>query len=175
MNRTLLLTAATGLLLAISGCKQATSEQSSQTTTPAQQADQNAWLLTNAPEGAVSITQARANGKEGDTVVIRGRIGGRHSPISADSPIFTIVDLGLDYCGQHDDDGCPTPWDYCCETKSTITNNSATVQLITENTVNPIAAGLEALDEVILIGTVGPRPTDEVFTIRATGIYLADG
>lgn len=173
MNRTLLITAATGLLIAVTGCERANSEQASKTATPAQQAQPNAWLLTSAPEDAVSITEAKAIAKEGDTVVIRGRIGGRQSPITDASPVFTVVDLGLPYCGQHEDDGCSTPWDYCCETKSTITSNSATIQIFGDGIIDPVAAGLDPLDEVILIGTVGPRPSHEVLTIRTTGVYIA--
>lgn len=172
MNRILLITISTALLIVVSGCDKASSEQASNAAIPAEQPQTNAWLLTDAPEGAVSIIEAKESMKEGDTVTIRGRIGGRHSPISAESPVFTIVDLELPYCGQHEDDNCGTPWDYCCETPSTITNNSATVQIIGDGIVNPIAGGLKPLNEIILIGTVGPRPTDQVFTIRATGVYL---
>ena len=175
MNRSLLITATTGILIAFAGCKEASTEHASATATPEQQTSPNTWLLTSAPDGAVSISEARANSKEGDTVVIRGRIGGRHSPISDGSPVFTIVDLAIPYCGQHSDDGCSTPWDYCCETSETLVGNSATVQVIADGGVNPITAGLEALDEVVLIGTVGPRPTEEVLTVRASGVYLAGG
>jgi hypothetical protein len=175
MTRTVLFTAAAGLLITLAGCDKASSEKAVETTATTEKAQPIEWILTSEPQGAISITEAKANGKEGDTVILRGRIGGRHSPISADSPVFTVIDLQLEYCGQNEDDGCSTPWDYCCETPGTIASNSATVQIVGEGSVNPVAAGLEALDEVILIGTVGPRPTEEVFTIRATGVYLADG
>ena len=174
MKRALLIPVATTLLIVVSGCNEASTEQTSKAANAAEQTQPNAWLLTSAPEGAVSITEAKVNGKEGDTMVIRGRIGGRKSPISTESAVFTVVDLGLSYCGQHEDDSCGTPWDYCCETPSTITNNSATVQIVGEGIVNPNAAGLEALDEIILVGTVGSRPTDQVFTIHATGVYLVN-
>jgi hypothetical protein len=172
MNRTLLITATTGLLIAIAGCDKTTSEQASKA---ADQAQPNNWLITNAPEGAVSITDAKATAKEGDTVVIRGRIGGRHTPINNASPVFTIVDLALPHCNQEEEDMCSTPWDYCCETSNTITENSATVQIVGNGNIDPVAAGFEPLDEVILIGTVGPRPSDEVYTIQATGVFRSDG
>lgn len=175
MNRTILITVGTSLLIALTGCDKASSQQATQAANTAEQATSTAWLLTSAPDGAVSITEARTNAKEGDSVVIRGRIGGRHSPMSAESPVFTVVDLELAYCGQHEDDGCTTPWDYCCESPGTIMSNSATVQLVGDEILNPVEAGLDPLDEIILIGTVGPRPTDQVFTIRATGVYLVDG
>ena len=171
MNRAVLVVAISTMLVCISGCKKANPEQASTMDTPAQQAQPHGWLLTSAPQGAVSVTEARSIGKEGDAIVIRGRIGGRHTPMSADSPVFTVVDLELPYCGQHEDDGCATPWDYCCEMPRTISTNSATVQIVGDGTVDPVAAGLEPLDIVVLVGTVGPRPTDEIFTIQSTGVY----
>jgi hypothetical protein len=67
------------------------------------------------------------------------------------------------------------PWDYCCETPETITANSATI-IVLDQDGNPtgsdlIAAGLEPLDEVIIVGTVDARPNQSVLTVRATGVH----
>ena len=177
MNPIIPITLAAGILVALSGCEGKSTEQSlpMSTLTPDQSFETGAWVLTSAPEGAISITEAKASAKEGDTIVIRGRIGGRHSPITAESPVFTVMDMGLEYCGQFHDDGCTTPWDYCCETPGTITANAATVQIVGEGRIDPVAGGLAPLDEVILIGTVGPRPDENVLTIKATGIYTQEG
>lgn len=168
------LTAST--LLLFSGCGDSASPSQEQSPS-AQSTDQpaaDAWVLTTAPQGAVSVTDAKATAQEGDQVIIRGRIGGRRNPISADSPVFTLVDLDLEYCGQSNDDQCGTPWDYCCETPTTIVSNSATVQILGDS-VDLTGSGLEPLDEVILIGTVGPRPEEQILTIRATGIFKVVG
>ncbi|MFK7760490.1 MAG: hypothetical protein AB8C13_11175 [Phycisphaerales bacterium] len=176
MNRIIFLTAATIVLLTLSACDRGTANQTTQSN-PAPSAS-TPWVLTSAPQGAISITQAKATAKEGDQVIIQGRIGGRKSPISADSPVFTIVDMELPYCGQHNDDNCSSPWDYCCETPDTITANAATVQIVvgdpSTSTVDPVAEGFEPLDEVILVGTIGPRPDDQVLVIQATSIYKAN-
>jgi len=174
MNRitTPLLAAALTLLAGCNGSDQdaaaGTNTGTGHSTPPA------AWILTSAPEGAVSVSEAKANAKEGDLISIHGRIGGRVDPMSPDSPVFTIVDLQLEYCGQHTDDACTTPWDYCCETPETIGSNTATVQLVSDSDINPTTS-LEPLDEVILQGTVGPRPNERVLTIRATGVYPIEG
>ena len=135
------------------------------------------WLLTTPPEAPQSITQARAGAAEGDAVVLRGRIGGRRDPISPGSPVFTVVDLSIPYCGQDHEDDCPQPWDYCCEPREKLKAGSATVQVVGADgqaaSAGPAAAGLKPLDEVIVVGTVGPRPNDDVFIVRATGIYQA--
>ncbi len=164
---------AASTLMILSGCSDSSSSSQTQAT-PTTESAGPAWVLTSAPAGDVSVTDAKASASEGDQVVIRGRIGGRRSPINAESPIFTLVDLDLEYCGQFSDDSCGTPWDYCCETPTTITEHTATVQVQGEG-VDLVAAGFEPLDEVVLIGVVGPRPDGQVFTIKATGIYEVGG
>ncbi len=46
---------------------------------------------------------------------LSGRIGGSEKPFVDGLAAFTIVDLKVPYCA--DDEGCPTPWDYCCNQK----------------------------------------------------------
>lgn len=138
------------------------------------------WLLASEPTDARTIAEVKAAAKEGDAVVMRARIGGRKTPISANSAAFTVMDLAIPHCGQlGDDDHCNTPWDYCCETPETIQANAATVQLVgpegAPTTHTPLEAGLAPLDEIIIVGTVGPRPDPSVLTIRATGVYRAGG
>lgn len=152
--------------------------QSTTDATNATKASSPSWILTAAPENATSITDAKASAKEGDEIVLRGRIGGRKEPIGEGSPVFTMMDLAIPHCGQNPDDRCATPWDYCCETPETIATNSATVQVLDASgqseTTSLIASGLSALDEILVVGTVGPRPNDQVLTIRATGIYRVE-
>lgn len=138
-------------------------------------ADRPAWLLESAPGDAIAVASAKASAVEGESIVLRGRIGGRMAPISADSPVFVVMDLDIPHCGQIPGDSCGTPWDYCCETPESITANSATIQVVDAQGKpiegSPMGHGFSALDEVVVVGTVGPRPTPEVLTIRATGLY----
>ncbi len=134
-----------------------------------------AWVLASEPTGAVSVTDAKSEAIEGATIVVRGRIGGRKEPLSQESSVFTIVDLELPHCGELEGDTCSTPWDYCCETPEDIRGNSATVQLVDANgrvfEISPTAGGLEPLDEIVVVGRVGSRPTGDVLTILASGVY----
>lgn len=172
MHRVLITTAITGSLLALAGCDNGAPAPEASSTP-----DAPAWRLASEPEGWLSVTDAKARATEGETIAVKGRIGGRKAPLSPDSAAFTIVDLGVLYCGQTNpgEDGCATPWDYCCETPEDLRVNSATVQIVgaggAATGVNPIAGGLEPLDEIIVVGTVGPRPDDQVLTIKATGVY----
>lgn len=178
MSRVVTLMLVPILLAGLSGCDNAGTPQSNDDSARSDNATATntaAWLLDAAPANAKPVVAAKADATEGQQIVVRGRIGGRKEPMTNDSAVFTIVDLEIPYCGQHSEHGCPTPWDYCCETPETMMANSATVQLVdgagAALDVDPIAAGLEPLDEVVVVGTVGPRPSKEVLTIRATGVF----
>ena len=140
---------------------------------------QAAWLVPTMPEGAVDVAELKRTAKEGDAVVIRGRIGGATKPIAPDIAVFTIVDPAVPSCADAADDHCPTPWDYCCETPESMARSTATIQIL-DATGAPLAgdvqqSGLAPLDTVIIVGTVGPRPDPKVLTIRATGVHRVGG
>ncbi|MGP1345362.1 MAG: hypothetical protein ACTS3F_01665 [Phycisphaerales bacterium] len=185
MTKPLLTTALLTAALSITGCSNESPSQpegSNAGSSGAQASSQSdpakAWILTSAPAGDVGIVAAKDSAKEGDSLILRGRIGGRMEPISDESPVFTIVDLSLPHCGEKAHDSCPSPWDYCCDTPETITAHSATVQLVdAEGRTIDTGAGLalDPLDEVIVVGTVGPRQSAQVLTIRATGVYRVGG
>ncbi len=166
--------------LALSACEKQTEQSEPQAAAPDSPAQVGPiWLLTSMPADAKSVTEAKAEASEGQQIAVRGRIGGRLEPISSDSPVFTIVDMELQHCGQLEGDSCPSPWDYCCEPQENLRAHAATVQLVTESgeplDIDPVAGGLDALDEVIIVGTVGPRPSADVLTIKATGVHVVGG
>jgi hypothetical protein len=138
-----------------------------------------AWVLAAAPADAVGVKAAKAEAKEGDAIVLRGIIGGEMKPVSPESPVVRIVDAGLFNRCTAEDDHCATPWDYCCADPADVIANSATVQIVDERgnaiTGDPTAGGLAPLDEIVVVGTVGPRATNEVLIVKATGVFLAGG
>jgi hypothetical protein len=156
----------------LSGCGGSSPSGAATTPTP------NTWLLADLPDGALPVAAVKATAREGDHVVVRGRIGGRVDPLSHDVAVFIVVDPVLPSCKAMGDD-CKTPWDYCCETPETITANSATVQLVDNNNsalaIDLTTHGFELLDEVVVVGTVGPRPNDAALVIRAHGIHRVTG
>ena len=160
-----------GLLLA--GCDG--SEGSASAAAPA-----GAWLLASAPaEEASGVASLKASAVPGDRVVMRGKIGGSVSPMTEGAAVFTVVDLAVLSCDQKDHDTCPTPWDYCCEPPDRLIANSATVRVVGEGT-SPLAvdlrdSGFAPLDEVIVVGSVGPRPTEAVLIIDAEGLHKVGG
>lgn len=166
--------------LALTACGNEQTEETSQTGTSSTGASSEpAWLLASAPAEWREIADAKQDASQGDQIVLRGRIGGRDNPITAGSPAFVMMDVSIPSCADGEDDLCPKPWDYCCETRETIAANIATVIVVDENG-NPIgsdltAVGLEPLDEVVVVGTVEARPNPTVLTIRATGIHKKQG
>lgn len=172
MSHRTALAAAIAALALVGAC----AEKSETASAPRQS---SAWLLASMPEGAKPVAEVKIFAREGDTVVVRGRIGGRVEPITKGSPVFIIMDTSIPTCDELEDDHCPTPWDYCCETPEAIAANNATVQLVTQEgaplTADLLAEGLKPQDEVVVVGTVGPRPSETVLTIRATGVHRVKG
>jgi len=136
------------------------------------------WLLAESPPGAMPVAEAKASGREGERVVVRGRIGGRADPLSRDVAVFVMMDPAVPSCRDRGD-ACRMPWDYCCETPEDILANSATVQLVDDGrsplAIDLAAHGFAPLDEVVVVGTVGPRPTAGVFVIQATRLHRVSG
>ena len=152
------------------------STSASGTTAPG---DSSEWLLDAAPENVVDIAATKILAAEGDEITLRGIIGGRMDAMNDEAAFFVMMDAGLTNPCLADDDHCPTPWDYCCMPLDTINANNATVRLVGAGggmrEINLRDHGFRELDEVIVVGTVGPRPTEQVLTISATKIYRAGG
>lgn len=135
----------------------------------------HAWMLDTPPENARGVIEVKASAVEGDAVVLHARIGGRRDPITAGSAVLVVVDPSIPSCADDPDDNCPTPWDYCCEPAESLTAGNATVQIVDAEGRTIVAdlraAGLSPLDELVVVGVVGPRPSQGVLNIMATGIH----
>ena len=133
------------------------------------------WLLPEMPAAAIPVAEAKRTAREGDEVVVRGRIGGRREPMTAGSAVFVMIDPAIPHC---EIGKCKLPWDYCCETPEAIATNSATVKLVgVAGTLISVDLGehaIKPLDEVVVVGTVGPRPNEDVFVIHATKLHRVD-
>ena len=88
---------------------------------------------------------------------------------------FQLVDLSIKPCP--DDEGCPTPWDYCCQTDK-LPANSATVKLVDAGG-KPVAKGARELLGVKELNTVvvrGKAKRDDAgnLTVLADQIYVKE-
>jgi hypothetical protein len=108
------------------------------------------YLATTEPSGAVPVGEARKNAKTDEEVTLVGLIGGSSEPFVDGMAAFTIVDAKVPYCAP--DEGCPTPWDYCCQTAA-VKDNIATVQIV-DGDGKPVMSDARKLLNVKELATV---------------------
>ncbi|MEX2016008.1 MAG: hypothetical protein WD873_05170 [Candidatus Hydrogenedentales bacterium] len=143
---------------------------------PAQQAPlPDGLIVAQAPAGAMSIKQIKAEDHTGDEVTITGRIGGREEPFVAERAMFTMTDLTLPTC-EAPADSCPTPWDSCCELPEDIMANMISVQVADESGAVlkhglQGESGLDPLATLTIRGTVTQQDAD-VLVLTAKEIYV---
>ena len=137
--------------------------------------DGSKFLLTQEPEGATSIIQVRAAAKDGDEVVLIGRIGGSSDPWVEGRAAFSAVDESLRACSDIPGDLCPQPWDYCCETDK-LPTATALIKIVDEegSLVNADAKQLLDVAELSTVVIHGTAQRDESgnLTVLARGVYV---
>ncbi len=113
-------------------------------------AQSSQYVLDTEPDGALAVGEAREVTQDGQEVTLVGLIGGSSEPFVDGLAAFTIVDAKIPYCAA--DEGCPTPWDYCCESDA-VKDNIATIKIVDESG-NPVAADARELLNVKELSTV---------------------
>jgi len=165
-----LITLSFGALAFVAGCG---------TSTPAPTASSGpapegaAYLLSEEPAGAGSVKEARVNSKSDDKVTLVGRIGGDVNPWVENQAAFLIVDTAMKPCAA--DEGCKTPWDYCCDAGD-LPANKAMVKVV-DSSGKPVAMdarkllGLKELQTVVVRGQA-QRDDAGNLTILADGHFV---
>jgi hypothetical protein len=173
MLKTLSLTFTAAVLAVMAGCSQSSNVGDGG---GGAAVDGSKYLLSSEPEGAQHIIAARKSTKDKDDVVLIGRIGGSKTPWVKDMAAFTIVDSSLKSCADRPDDNCPAPWDYCCETNTTLADSSVVVHVVdgSGNIVKQDASKLLNVKELATVVVRGKakRDANGNFTILATGVYV---
>ena len=150
----------------LAGCAQ---QQPPATTEAA--ADSAAYQLTSPPAGAQGVIAARETVKDDDEVAIEGRIGGDPKPWVEGAAAFTIVDTSLKPC----EDGCETPWDYCCDL-DVLPKAKAMVKVVDANgrTVDTDARRLLGVKELSTVVVHGKAKRDDAgnLTVLADGVFV---
>jgi hypothetical protein len=132
------------------------------------------YLLKEEPKDAKEVKQVKEKAKNGDEVIIVGRIGGRRNPWVKGAAAFSIVDTSLKSCDQIPGDNCPTPWDYCCEADI---NKSAVFVTFVDDQGKIIKKDarqllkVKELQTVVIQGKVKRDKTDNV-SILASKLYV---
>ena len=130
-------------------------------------------LLESKPEGAVGVIQARKEAKDNQPIVVVGRIGGDPKPFVDGLAAFSIVDLEIKPCSE--EEGCPTPWDYCCDLDR-LPERKALVKVV-DARGKPIVADARQLLDVKELSTVfvqGTAARDEAgnLTVLASRVFV---
>jgi hypothetical protein len=134
------------------------------------------FLLEKAPQHAADVAATRKDAKDGQEVVVVGRVGGRKSPWVKNAAAFSIVDRSMKACNERPGDTCPTPWDFCCEAdlpKSTllVLVQDADGKLIKKDARELL--GLKELDTVFIQGKAKRDKTGNV-TLVAEKFFVAE-
>lgn len=134
------------------------------------------YLADSEPAGAVPVGEARETAQDEQAVTLVGTIGGSTEPFVDGLAAFTIVDPKVPYCAA--DEGCPTPWDYCC-TQDQVKANIATVKVV-DQSGNPVATdarsllGVRELATVVVQGTAR-RDDQGNLTVAADQVFVRPG
>ena len=131
------------------------------------------FLVNEEPAGAIGVGEARTSSKGDGVIVVVGRIGGSEKPFIDGMAAFTIVDPKVAPCAP--EEGCPTPWDYCCG-QNDVKENIATIKL-TDAAGKPLAQdarallGVKELATVVVRGTA-KRSEDGNLSVVAKQVYV---
>ena len=144
-------------------------------TTTATTSAMSPYVAKTEPAGAIPVGDARQTAKTDDEIVLVGHIGGSAKPFVDGMAAFTIVDPKVAYCAPAE--GCPTPWDYCCE-QNEVKQNIAVVKVVDAKgkTIAQDAKKLLGVKELSLVVAQGIAQCDEQgnLTLLATHVYLRD-
>lgn len=137
--------------------------------------DASQYVLDVEPDGGQDVIAARESTQDNEDIVIVGRIGGGEHPWVEGRAAFSIVDPSLKACSDIPGDGCPVPWDYCCETDK-LPTSSALITVVDENG-DVVKADARALLKVKELSTVVVRGRAKVddegnLMVLATGVFV---
>ncbi|MBX3352291.1 MAG: hypothetical protein KF684_05110 [Phycisphaeraceae bacterium] len=177
MKHTVLVVSLLGSLGLAAGCERSSPSESGVPSAPVASAP--AGLFASLPtDGAKSVVEAKSAAREGETVLVRGRIGGSVSPFVEGRAMFTIVDAAMPACSDTPGDGCKTPWDYCCDDPADIARHAATIAVNGPDGGVLRASlkgqgGLRELATVVVRGTVA-QSDGSVLVIHADTISVVE-
>jgi len=134
------------------------------------------FMAESEPSGAIRVGEAREKTLDGQEVTLIGLIGGSSKPFVEGLAAFTIVDPKVPCCAA--DEGCPTPWDYCCETDA-VKENIAMVKIVDDSgrPVTQDARDFLSVKELSTVVVKGKAERDDQgnLTVAANKIFVRPG
>ena len=91
----------------------------------------DAFLVSEAPADAQQISKVFEDPVPGKEVVLSGEIMGQTEPFADGYAIVTLGDpTKITPCNRIPGDGCPTPWDNCCDDRAVVKKSITTIQFL---------------------------------------------
>ena len=135
-------------------------------------------FLKSAPANPKDVCDVVESAKPGESVFVRGVIGGSVDPFVNHRAIMTIADRKMKSCeDMGGEDHCKTPWDYCCEPRDSLKVKLASVQIVGPDG-KVLKSDLKGQGElnpsrrVVVEGKVAPESTKDSLVINATGVFV---
>lgn len=134
------------------------------------------YALVTEPPGARGVIELRKEARDGDEVVLVGRIGGQKEVWGKGTVLFQVIDSSFKPCNENADcEGCETPWDYCCDPQEERLQAMATIKFVdaTGRTLDGDARQMFQLRELQTVVVKGKAKRDDKgnLTVLASGIY----
>ncbi len=161
-------------LLAVAGCQKNSDVATIES--PDQVGSSSEYVVAMEPTGAMPVGEAREASEDGQDVTLVGLIGGSPEPFVDGLAAFTIVDPKVPYCAA--DEGCPTPWDYCCHMDD-VKDNIATIKIVDESGA-PVARdarellGVKELSTVVVKGKA-KRDDQGNLSVATSEVFVRPG
>jgi len=163
-----------GAMWVLAGCDLSAPKPVPVNAIPTLNVDPMKFVLIEEPAGAKTVDEVREAAKDGDDVVIVGRIGGDRDPWVAERAAFLIVDPSRIPCSERTGDSCKTPWDYCCETD--LAKSKATIKFVDDagKTLPSFVLQPFYLKELQTVVVKGQAKRDEAgnLTVLASGLFV---
>jgi hypothetical protein len=174
MKRTILVALVSFVAAFVVGCNRpdpAASKREPSTNTST--SPQATYLLAKEPASAQGVIEVKQAAKDGQDVVVVGRIGGSEKPFTGRAA-FTIVDVKLKPCSE--EESCPTPWDYCCLAPDELAKGTVLVKFVDEagKTLPDDAKTLLGVKELQTVVVKGQTRRDESnsLSVVASGLFV---
>lgn len=138
---------------------------------PAALAEGKTYLLSSEPAGAKGVIDVRKDAKDGEEVVVMGRVGGSSTPFTPGRTSFLIVDSSLKPAME-----CECPWDYCETPSKELTSARISVKFVDADGKSLKASaretfGIKELSTVVVKAKANRDDKGNV-TLLGSGIYV---
>lgn len=174
--RITLLAVVSSVIPCLTGCGTPSNASTSQTTSAAD-IDGAQFLLTEEPDGAVGVIEARESGQDGEDMVLVGRIGGASNPWIEGRAAFTLLDPSMLVVDESEgmEEGQLCTGDCCAAELKECTTLVKVVDASGE--LVPVdARKLLGLNESMMVVVKGKAKRDESgnFQLIATGVHVRE-